>query len=106
MADAVRLSDEQFASIYQQTFAYWTGLHRRIAGQPLLPSYALSFADAVQGHPSLPRDLDLEHDMDGVFATGSSIWGSTGAGCPSELPSFSQPLSVKVAARQRVNEQI
>lgn len=100
MADAVRLSDEQFASTYQQAFTYWTGLHRRATGQPVIPSYALSCTDAVEGHPSLPRNLDLEHDTDGVYATGSSICASTHADCPSEMPSFSQPLSIKVAVRQ------
>jgi hypothetical protein len=99
MQDPVRLSDEEFRSIYQQAFESWTLLHRRIVNKPELPSHAL-FPAVAQDHPTLPLTLDLEYDNEGVFATGFSTWTSVRANCTSKLPSFQQYLRVKVAVEQ------
>lgn len=99
MQDPVRLSGEEFRSIYQQAFESWTLLHCRIVNKPELPSHAL-FPAVARDHPTLPRTLDLEYDNEGIFATGLSTWTSVRANCTSKLPSFQQRLRVKVAAEQ------
>ena len=99
MQDPVRLSDEEFRSIYQQAFESWTLLHSRIVNKPELPSHAL-FPAVAQDHPTLPLTLDLEYDNEGVFATGFSTWTSVKANCTSKSPSFQQYLRVKVAVEQ------
>jgi hypothetical protein len=66
-----RLSDEQFRSIYQQAFTLWTRLHLRMVKEPGLPRYAFS-QTISQDHPTLSSTVDLDHDGEGLFATGFS----------------------------------
>lgn len=97
--DPVRLSDEGFRSVYQQAFELWARTHCQNANEPRFPSHAF-FPAVAQGHPTLPRNLDLEHDSEGLFATGFSTWSSAGVECSAHLPSFKQPLRMMIATVQ------
>lgn len=99
MQDPVRLSDEDFRSTYQQAFESWARIHRQIANEPGFPILAF-FPAVAQGHPALPRTLELKHDSEGLLATGFSTWSSSGSECSSSLPSFKQPLHMKVATAE------
>lgn len=96
-----RLSDEEFCSIYQQAFTLWTRLHLRIVKEPELPRDAL-FPTISQDHPTLSSTLDLDHDGEGLFATGFSTWTSARAGCFTDLPPFEQSLRIMVSVKQPV----
>ncbi|KAI0470086.1 hypothetical protein GGR56DRAFT_660999 [Xylariaceae sp. FL0804] len=101
MHDAVRLSANQFHSIYEESFRAWARLHLRVTNTNL-PTQVLSVRDVFRQHPFLPRNLSLKHDIRGALATGTSVWGSTGAACGGALPSFRQPVDIRVAVKEPI----
>ena len=101
MQESVSLTDEQFRSAYQQAFQTWARLHCGNAQEIGLPSQAFSsILELTNGHPILPRQLQLSQNSFGVYAKGTSIWGSTKADCPSGIPQFHQTLEVEVGTTE------
>ncbi|KAH7008748.1 hypothetical protein EDB80DRAFT_717336 [Ilyonectria destructans] len=102
MHDAIRLSADQFRSIYEESFKTWARLYLRVVENSKLPTHVLFVRDVFRQHPSLPRNLSLKHDKRGALATGASIWGSAAAACGPGLPSFRQPVHIRVAVREPI----
>ncbi|KAL6410070.1 hypothetical protein AUP68_06480 [Ilyonectria robusta] len=102
MHDAIRLSADQFRSIYEESFKTWARLYLRVVENSKLPTHVLFVRDVFRQHPSLPRNLSLKHDKRGALATGASIWGSAAAACGPGLPSFRQPVHIRVAIREPI----
>lgn len=103
MHDAVRLSADKFRSIYEEGFKTWARLYLRVLKNPELPHHVLCVRDAFRQHPFLPRNLSLKRDKRGASATGASIWGTTKAGCDPGLPSFRQPVHIRVAVTEPIS---
>lgn len=103
MNDGVRLSAEQFRSIYERGFIVWGRLYQRVIESPQLPAFALVGRSHCQQQPSLPPNLSLKLDTRGASASGSSVWNSGEPDCDHGLPSFRLPLSIKVAMREPVS---
>ncbi|KAF2206799.1 hypothetical protein CERZMDRAFT_115540 [Cercospora zeae-maydis SCOH1-5] len=99
MRGSVSLADDEFGSICQQAFQKWACLQRQTIGEARFPGHAFLVSSLAQGHPTLPRALELEIDSEGVFAVGNTSWSSIEACCPSRLESFRQPLQVRVATK-------
>lgn len=101
MDDAVRLSAEKFRAIYEDSFNVWSGLYLSAVENPSLPASYLSVQDAFPQQPTFPRGLRLKHtrfrNLSRVYATASSIWGSTQADCHHKLLPFRQQLQIEVA---------
>ncbi|KAH7248189.1 hypothetical protein B0J15DRAFT_562299 [Fusarium solani] len=102
MHDTIRLSADQFRSIYEESFKTWARLYFRVVENSKLPTHVLLVRDVFREHPSLPRNLSLKHDNRGALATGASIWGSAAAACGPGLPSFRQPVHIRVAVREPI----
>jgi len=102
MHDAVRLSADQFRSIYEESFRTWARLYLHVVENSKLPAHVLFVRDIFQHQPSLPCNLSLKHDKRGALATGASIWGSAGSSCGHRLPSFRQPVDIRVAVREPI----
>ncbi|KAF2463835.1 uncharacterized protein BDR25DRAFT_383147 [Lindgomyces ingoldianus] len=97
MADAVRISDDQFRRIYEAGFTLWAQLHHNSKNSNL-PVYCLRLQDAFCMQPFFPRNLNLKQDETRVLATGYSFWELTGADCKYGLPSFRQQVKIGVTA--------
>jgi hypothetical protein len=103
MDDAIRISDEQFHSVYEASFRIWGRLYLHVTKDSQLPAYCLFAQDAFSQHPFFPHNLSLKHDNSQVFATGLSVWGSTGATCNHSLPTFRQPVRIGVTLKDPVS---
>ncbi|KAF2272838.1 uncharacterized protein EI97DRAFT_483213 [Westerdykella ornata] len=103
MDDAIRISDEQFRSIYERSFKRWARLYSHVTKDSPPPAYCLFTKDAFSQHPFFPRNLSLKHDNGQVFASGLSVWGSTGATCNHRLPTFRQPVRIGVTRKDPVS---
>jgi hypothetical protein len=103
MDDAIRISVEQFRFIYEADFRVWARLYLQANKDTQPPSYCFFPQDAFSQQPFFPRNLSLKHDNGQVFATGSSIWGSTGATCDHGLPTFRQAVRIGVALKDPVS---
>ncbi|UPK90980.1 hypothetical protein LCI18_001915 [Fusarium solani-melongenae] len=103
MHDTIRLSADQFRSIYEESFKTWARLYFRVVKNSKLPTHVLLVQDVFRQHPSLPRNLSLKHDKRGALATGASIWSSAVAACGPRLPSFRQLVHIRVAIREPIS---
>ncbi|KAF2253675.1 hypothetical protein BU26DRAFT_515998 [Trematosphaeria pertusa] len=103
MDDAVRISAEQFRIIYEAGFRTWARLYFHVIKDSQLPAYCLFAQDAFSQQPFFPRNLNLKHDNSRVFATGSSVWGSTGATYGHGLPTFRQPVPIGLTLKDPVS---
>ncbi|KAK4149748.1 hypothetical protein C8A00DRAFT_46692 [Chaetomidium leptoderma] len=108
MADAVRLSAEDFRGVYEQSFRAWSAFYHGAIEQRGLPLPYLDIQGAFRQHPSFPRDLRLEHvkypKHSQVYATGRSTWGSTQPDCECDygLPPFHQQVQIGVVLRNPI----
>ncbi|KAK3994377.1 hypothetical protein QBC44DRAFT_391558 [Cladorrhinum sp. PSN332] len=116
MENAVRLSEEKFRQVYENSFRLWSLYHTAAIEQPAIPPSYLDIFNAFPNHPSLPRNLNLQRiyarnrKYSHIYATGRSTWGSTHPDCEHGLPPFHEqvkfdvlsenpvPLSVKAAS--------
>ncbi|KAF5025164.1 hypothetical protein F66182_2740 [Fusarium sp. NRRL 66182] len=103
MHDAVRLNADQFHSIYKKSYNIWAQIYFHVVANTKLPAHVLRVQDVFRQHPSLPRNLSLKHDKRGALATGASIWGSVETACCSKLPSFRQPVQIRVAVKEPIS---
>ncbi|KAF1955287.1 hypothetical protein CC80DRAFT_447668 [Byssothecium circinans] len=103
MDDAIRISGEQFRLIYEASFRTWARLYLHVITDSQPPAYCLFAQDAFSQQPFFPRNLSLTHNNSQVFATGSSVWGSTGATCDHGLPTFRQPVRIDVTLKDPVS---
>ncbi|KAK3296949.1 uncharacterized protein B0H64DRAFT_416195 [Chaetomium fimeti] len=87
MADAVRLSVDDFQGIYEQSFRAWSTLHHAAIERPGIPPSYLDIQNAFRQHPSFPNDLRLEHVK---YAKHSR------PDCGNGLPPFSQQVQIGV----------
>ncbi|AEO57297.1 hypothetical protein MYCTH_2303275 [Thermothelomyces thermophilus ATCC 42464] len=106
MADAVRLSAEDFRGVYEQSFREWSAVYHAAIKQPGLPLSYLAIQSAFRQHPSFPRNLRLEHAKyakhSQIYATGRSSWASTQPNCEYGLPHFHQQVQINVASRNPI----
>ncbi|KAK5651984.1 hypothetical protein OQA88_11527 [Cercophora sp. LCS_1] len=106
MVDPVRLTAEDFRTIYEQGFQTWSALYTTAVEQTVLPSSYISLHGAIRQHPLFPPDLRLKHVKHAkhsqVYATGSAEWASTQPDCEHGLPQFQFQDQIPVASKNPI----
>ena len=108
MADAVRLSAEDFQRTYEQSFRTWSAIHHTAIQEvePGLPLPYLDLQTTFRQHASFPRNLCLAHvkyaKHNQVYATGHSVWESNQPSCEYGLSTFHQDMRIGVALRNPI----
>ena len=97
MSDAVRLSAEEFQTVYENGFKTWAKLHQQVVNLCGIPSYAYLTQNFLLRHPALPRDLKLKQIYNGTTAKGELTWRTTRASCHHNLPPFQQQVNITVS---------
>ncbi|EFW15748.1 conserved hypothetical protein [Coccidioides posadasii str. Silveira] len=93
--DAVRPSPEKSRTVYEQGFCIWTRLYTRAKQQSSLPRICFHLQAAVQKLPPLLHDLDLKCEYSCLYATGTSIWGTSRGQC--KIPLVEKRLELPVS---------
>nr|KMM71104.1 hypothetical protein CPAG_07411 [Coccidioides posadasii RMSCC 3488] len=93
--DAVRPSPEKSRAVYEQGFCIWTRLHTRARQEPSLPQICFHLQAAVRKLPPLVYDLDLKCKYACLYATGTSIWGTSRGQC--KIPLVEKRLELPVS---------
>jgi uncharacterized protein (DUF2267 family) len=100
MEDVVRISEEAFRSIYEDSFRSWLQTYEAANLSADLPAQYLSAYNAFRHYPHLGTGLRLLYGLDReqreIYATGTSIWRSANPHCSRELRSFSLPAHFEV----------
>ncbi|EGC46187.1 conserved hypothetical protein [Histoplasma capsulatum var. duboisii H88] len=106
--DVVRPSTEKSRTVYEQGFCIWTTLHTRARQEPSLPQTCFQIQDTFRQLPPLIHDLDLKCEYNCLYATGTSIWGTSQGQCkiPPVEKRLELPVSINHSTRLALSESL
>ncbi|OJD10746.1 hypothetical protein AJ78_08325 [Emergomyces pasteurianus Ep9510] len=106
--DTVRQSSEKNQTVYEQGYGIWTTLHTHAQQEPSLPQTCFQIQDTFRQLPPLVHDLDLKCEYNCLYATGTSIWGTSRGKC--KLPPVEKrlelPVSINHSTRLALSESL
>ncbi|KAI2011690.1 hypothetical protein LOZ39_001012 [Ophidiomyces ophidiicola] len=106
--DIVRPGTETSRTVFEQGFRIWTTLRTCAQQEPSLPQTCFQIQDAFQLLPPLVQDVDLKCKHNSLYATGTSIWGTSQGQCkiPVVEKRLELPVSINHSTRLALSESI
>ena len=105
--DPVRISDDQFHKVYEESFKMWSALWVIAAtSNPPLPASYLSACNAFPHLPALPMNLRLKPTKHTVQAVAHSTWTSTNPDCHHGLTGWRQAAPFNLGTRNPIDKRL
>ncbi len=105
--DPVRISNDQFHKVYEETFKMWFASWITAAtSKPPLPASYLSACHAFPHLPALPMDLRLKPTKHTVQAVAHSTWTSTNPDCHHGFTAWRQAAPFNLGTRNPIDKRL